>query len=843
MNLFKKLFRSYSDTELNKVEKIADKVISKESKYAELSDEQLRNEMLKIKELINSGIPVEDLIIDSFSLFREVVFRVTNLKAYKVQIMGATVLTQGRIAEMKTGEGKSLTILFPAFLRSLEGNGCHVVSVNDYLVERDAKFAAPVFEFLGLSVGYVLHDSTRDERREAYNCDVTYVTNSELGFDYLRDNLISRKEDLVLRSLHFCIIDEVDSILIDEAKTPLIISNTRTEDTGIFIKANSFVRTLTVSSGDGIYSKKDFILNRIKEDDGDYIINRKDKQVYLTENGIKKAEEYFHIDNLADVSNLNIYHCIMNALNVNYLMVRDKDYIVDNNLILVVDEYTGRALPGRRFSHGIHQAIEAKEGLHIKDDSSTLATITFQSFFNKYDIKSGCTGTAKTEEKEFQDIYSLDTVVIPTNKPVIRIDHNDAVYRTKEEKIDAIISDILDCHLKGQPVLVGTTSVESSELFHEKLNALGVEHTVLNAKLHKKEAEIISKAGQVGSVTIATNMAGRGTDIQVPDDALELGGLKVIGSERHESRRIDNQLIGRTGRQGNKGESKFYLSLEDDLMKMFCPKNMMDTFTKLGIKDGQELKHPSLTTAIEKAQMRVESDYFQLRKDLLEFDKTNDEQRNLIYDERHKFLVDDNNYPIIRDAIETVVSQEFNSEFIERELPDISVPEINNVLNTKLKVGILGITEDEKNSYVTKEAFLDKLISVLLSIYDQKRNDYINSGVSISTIEKQIFLTNLDKGWSYHLDDLDFVRQGIYLQQLGGKDPYLEYKFASYDLFNSMIYAAKYDTVVELFNLHIDVEQKDYDGSGYSVSSVHIGDNDLCPCGSGKIFSECCGGR
>lgn len=842
MGILDYLFNSYDRQEMKKLNKLADNILERTEYYEELSDEELRDAADELKEsVIEKG--VDDCLVDSFAIFSSAVHRETGMVAYKVQLLGAAVMTQGRIAEMKTGEGKSLTILFAAYLRALEGKGCHVVSVNDYLVERDAKFAQPIFERLGLTVGYVINASTRSERREAYNCDVTYVTNSELGFDYLRDNLVTQKEDLVLRDLHYCIIDEIDSILIDEAKTPLIISGKSKEDKSLFYKADEFVKSIEKASGDGIYSKKDYILKRIQTDDGDYIVNRKDKQVYLTEPGVEKAEKFFNISNLADTANLDIYHCIMNALNVNYLMSVDKDYIVSDGQILVVDEYTGRSLPGRRFSHGVHQAIEAKEGLEIKDNSSTLASITFQSFFNKYTTKSGCTGTAKTEEEEFKDIYSLDVVVIPTNKPIARIDHDDRVYGTKEEKYTAIVNDIVESYKKEQPVLVGTTSVDMSEYFSERLKELDIPHTVLNAKRHKYEAGIIAKAGELSAVTIATNMAGRGTDIKVSDEALTVGGLKVIGTERHESRRIDNQLLGRTGRQGNVGESIFYLSLEDDLLKMFCPDKLMDIFKKLGIENGQEIKHKKLSKAIEKAQQRIESDYLQLRKDLLEFDKTNDEQRNVVYDERKAFLLRDDGYSLTKSMFSEVIAKEFENEFCNRELVDISMAEINHVVSKQLHMGFLGVSEDEKDSFETLSAFVEKFTSVMLDMYNSKRDTYKSMGILIDSLEKVIFLKNLDKGWSEHLDDLDFVRQGIYLQSLGNKDPYLEYKFASYELFDSMIYNVKLDTIIALSSMQVDAEEKDRDAGSYKVEQVSIKATDPCICGSGKPFGECCGGK
>ena len=668
MGLFDKVFGSHSDKELKRISKTVDKIEALDASMQQLSDEELRHKTVEFKERLANGETLDDLLPEAYATVREASSRAIGLKHYRVQLIGGIILHQGRIAEMRTGEGKTLVSTLPAYLNALEGKGVHIVTVNDYLATRDAEWMGKVHNFLGLTVGVVTNDMENDERREAYNCDITYITNNELGFDYLRDNMVIEKEDLVQRDLHYAIVDEVDSVLIDEARTPLIISGESGKSTELYRACDILARQMERGSSDGELSKMDILMNEDIEEDGDFLVNEKDKQIMLTAEGVKKVEKFFHIENLADPENLAIQHNIILALRAHNLMFKDKDYVVKDDEVLIVDEFTGRIMPGRRYSDGLHQAIEAKENVKVKRESKTLATITFQNFFNKYDKKAGMTGTALTEEQEFREIYGMDVVVIPTNKPVQRIDHDDAIYKTKREKMNAVVEDIIKSHEKGQPVLVGTITIEMSEELSAMLKKRGIKHNVLNAKFHEKEAEIISHAGEIGAVTIATNMAGRGTDIVLEDGVAELGGLKIIGTERHESRRIDNQLRGRAGRQGDPGESKFYLSLEDDLMRLFGSERMISIYNALGIPEGEEIQHKTISKTIEKAQKKIENNNFGIRKNLLDYDRVNNEQREVMYKERRRVLDgDDMKESVLNMMKETVANHVY--QVISDELP------------------------------------------------------------------------------------------------------------------------------------------------------------------------------
>ena len=668
MGLFDKVFGSHSDKELKRISKTVDKIEALDESMQKLSDEELRHKTVEFKERLANGETLDDLLPEAYATVREASSRAIGLKHYRVQLIGGIILHQGRIAEMRTGEGKTLVSTLPAYLNALEEKGVHIVTVNDYLATRDAEWMGKVHNFLGLTVGVVTNDMENDERREAYNCDITYITNNELGFDYLRDNMVIEKEDLVQRDLHYAIVDEVDSVLIDEARTPLIISGESGKSTELYRACDILARQMERGSSDGELSKMDILMNEDIEEDGDFLVNEKDKQIMLTADGVKKVEKFFHIENLADPENLAIQHNIILALRAHNLMFKDKDYVVKDDEVLIVDEFTGRIMPGRRYSDGLHQAIEAKENVKVKRESKTLATITFQNFFNKYDKKAGMTGTALTEEQEFREIYGMDVVVIPTNKPVQRIDHDDAIYKTKREKMNAVVEDIIESHAKGQPVLVGTITIEMSEELSAMLKKRGIKHNVLNAKFHEKEAEIISHAGEIGAVTIATNMAGRGTDIVLEDGVAELGGLKIIGTERHESRRIDNQLRGRAGRQGDPGESKFYLSLEDDLMRLFGSERMISIYNALGIPEGEEIQHKTISKTIEKAQKKIENNNFGIRKNLLDYDRVNNEQREVMYKERRRVLDgDDMKESVLGMMKETVANHVY--QVISDELP------------------------------------------------------------------------------------------------------------------------------------------------------------------------------
>ena len=853
MSAITKLFGTHSERELKRINPIVDKVESYQSAMQALSDEELKGKTKEFKERLEKGETLDDILPEAYATVREASRRVLGMEHYRVQIIGGIILHQGRIAEMRTGEGKTLVSTLPAYLNALEGKGVCVVTVNDYLAKRDAEWMGQIHEFLGLTVGVVLNSMDNDERREAYNCDITYITNNELGFDYLRDNMVIYKEQLVQRGLHYAIVDEVDSVLIDEARTPLIISGQSGKSTKLYEACDILAKQLERGEDIPEYSKMDAIMGVEQEETGDFIVNEKDKVVNLTQQGVEKVEKFFHIENLADPENLEIQHNIILALRAHNLMFKDQDYVVKDDEILIVDEFTGRIMPGRRYSDGLHQAIEAKEHVKVKRESKTLATITFQNFFNKFEKKAGMTGTALTEEKEFRDIYGMDVVEIPTNRPVARIDHQDAVYKTKEEKFRAVVRAVREAHEKGQPVLVGTITIETSELISAMLKREGIKHTVLNAKFHEQEAEIVAQAGLHGAVTIATNMAGRGTDIKLDDDAKAAGGLKIIGTERHESRRIDNQLRGRAGRQGDPGESQFYISLEDDLMRLFGSEKLMSVFTALGVPEDEQIQHKMLTSAIEKAQQKIEANNYGVRKNLLEYDQVNNDQREIIYSERLKVLNGDN----MRDAIFKMIQEQVErivdtcmSEEVSRDEWDLN--ELNELLIPIIPVKKVKEKdiEDIKNCKEMKQYLKEQ--AVLL--YEAKETDFPEIE-QFREIERVILLKVIDRKWMDHIDDMDQLRQGIGLQAYGQRDPVVEYKMAGFDMFDDMIAAIQEDTVRLLF--HVQVEQKvereqvakatgtNKDDSAKQGpkkrAEAKVYPNDPCPCGSGKKYKQCCG--
>ena len=852
MKLTEKIFGTYSQRELKRILPIVDKIEALRPQMLELTDEEMKAKTTEFKNRLASGESLDDLLPEAYALVREAARRVLNTEHYRVQLIGGVILHQGRIAEMKTGEGKTQTCLLPAYLNALEGKGVHVVTVNDYLAKRDAEWMGQVHEFLGLSVGVVLNSMTPEERQKAYNCDITYVTNNELGFDYLRDNMVIYKEQLVLRGLHFAIIDEVDSVLIDEARTPLIISGQSGKSTALYEMCDMLARQM--KRGDDIQqlSKMDALMGIVQEETGDFIVNEKDKVINLTAAGVEKVEKFFHIDNFADPENLEIQHNIILALRAHNLMFRDQDYVVKDDQVLIVDEFTGRIMPGRRYSDGLHQAIEAKERVKVKRESKTLASITFQNFFNLFDKKCGMTGTALTEENEFRDIYSMDVVEIPTNKPIARVDLQDAVYKTRGEKLKAIVNAVEEAHAKGQPVLVGTITIEASEELSRLLNKKGIPHKVLNAKFHELEAEIVADAGIHGAVTIATNMAGRGTDIKLDEEARAAGGLKIIGTERHESRRIDNQLRGRSGRQGDPGESKFYISLEDDLMRLFGSERLISMFNALGIPEGQEIEHKALTNAIESAQKKIESNNFGIRKNLLEYDRVMSEQREIIYDERSRVL----NGESMRDVIFKMITD------ITENAVDISIGDEGdaeewdyNELNTLLlpTVPLEPVTR-ERVSKPKKNGLKQQLKEEAVKLYESKEAEFPDPE-AIREIERVILLKVIDRKWMDHIDDMEQLRQGIGLQAYGQKDPLVEYKMNGYEMFDEMTQNIKEETVRLLF--HIKMEQKVEREQVAQVTGTNkdesvaktptkraankIYPNDPCPCGSGKKYKQCCG--
>ena len=855
MKIAEKLFGTHSDRELKIVNPIVDKIEAMRDSMMALSDEELRDKTKEYKKRLEEGETLDDLLPEAFATVREAARRVLGMEHYRVQLMGGVVLHQGRIAEMKTGEGKTLVSTLPAYLNALEGKGVHIVTVNDYLAKRDAEWMGKVHEFLGLTVGVVLNSMDNDERREAYNCDITYITNNELGFDYLRDNMVIYKEQLVQRGLHYAIIDEVDSVLIDEARTPLIISGQSGKSTSLYEACDILARQLVRGEESQEFSKMDAIMGIEVEESGDFIVNEKDKVVNLTQDGVKKVEQFFKIDNLADPDNLEIQHNIILALRAHNLMFRDQDYVVQDDQVLIVDEFTGRIMPGRRYSDGLHQAIEAKEHVKVKRESKTLATITFQNFFNKYDKKAGMTGTALTEEKEFRDIYGMDVIVIPTNKPVIREDLQDAVYKTKKEKYHAVVEEVIKAHEKGQPVLVGTITIDISEEISRLLKKAGIQHKVLNAKFHEMEAEIVADAGLHGAVTIATNMAGRGTDIKLDDEARAAGGLKIIGTERHESRRIDNQLRGRSGRQGDPGESQFFISLEDDLMRLFGSEKLMEVFNTLGVPENEQIQHKMLTNAIEKAQMKIEGNNFGIRKNLLEYDQVMNDQREIIYEERRRVLngesMRDVIYKMITDRVENTIDICISSD-IPKE--DWNLTELNELLLPiiPLKPITAALTDEVKDVKELKH----KLKEQAVKLYEAKEAEFPEPE-ALRELERVILLKVIDRKWMDHIDDMDQLRQGIGLQAYGQKDPLVEYKMSGFEMFDDMIANIQEDTVRLLF--HVRIEQKVEREQVAKVTGTNKDDsvaatpkrretakvypNDPCPCGSGKKYKQCCGRR
>ena len=853
MSALTKIFGTHSDRELKRITPLVDKVESYRDGMKALSDEELRGKTKEYKERLEKGETLDDLLPEAYATVREAASRVLGMEHYRVQIIGGIILHQGRIAEMKTGEGKTLVSTLPAYLNALEGKGVYIVTVNDYLAKRDSEWMGKVHEFLGLTVGVVLNDMSNDERRDAYNCDITYITNNELGFDYLRDNMVIYKEQLVQRGLHYAIIDEVDSVLIDEARTPLIISGQSGKSTKLYEACDILAQQLTRGEDVPEYSKMDAIMGIEQEETGDFIVNEKDKLVNLTQQGVEKVEKFFHIDNLADPENLEIQHNVILALRAHYLMFRDQDYVVKEDQVMIVDEFTGRIMPGRRYSDGLHQAIEAKEHVKVKRESKTLATITFQNFFNKFEKKAGMTGTALTEEKEFRDIYGMDVIEIPTNRPIARIDHQDAVYKTKKEKFKAVVEEVKEAHEKGQPVLVGTITIETSELISGMLKREGIPHTVLNAKFHEQEAEIVAQAGQHGAVTIATNMAGRGTDIKLDEDAREAGGLKIIGTERHESRRIDNQLRGRAGRQGDPGESQFFISLEDDLMRLFGSERLMSVFNALGVPEGEQIQHKMLTSAIEKAQEKIEYNNYGIRKNLLEYDQVNNDQREIIYKERMSVLNGDS----MRDAIFKMIQEQVEKSVdtcISNEIPreEWNLNELNEILLPVIPLE--PVTEENIEDIKDVKELKQHLKEQAVLLYEAKETEFPEIE-QFRELERVVLLKVIDRKWMDHIDDMDQLRQGIGLQAYGQKDPLVEYKMSAYEMFDAMSAAIQEDTLKLLY--HVSMEQKVEREEVAKVTGTNKDDsvqnapqkreekkiypNDPCPCGSGKKYKQCCG--
>lgn len=853
MSIIDKIIGTHSERELRRINPQVDAVMALQEEMRQKTDAELRERTDHFKRQLAEGSSLDDILVDAYATVREAARRVLHMEHFRVQVIGGIILHQGRIAEMKTGEGKTLVSTLPAYLNALEGKGVHIVTVNDYLASRDADWMGKVHEFLGLSVGCILNSMNSDERRAAYACDITYVTNNELGFDYLRDNMAIYKNQLVQRGLHYAIIDEIDSILIDEARTPLIISGQSDKSTKLYEACDLLAKRMERGEGNGEFSKMDALMGVEQEESGDFIVNEKDKLINLTAQGVEKVESYFHLKNLADPENLEIQHNIILALRANNLMHRDHDYIVREDEVLIVDEFTGRVMPGRRYSDGLHQAIEAKEHVKVKRESKTLATITFQNFFNKFEKKCGMTGTALTEEQEFRDIYGMDVIEIPTNVPVIRLDEQDAVYKTRKEKFKAVVQAVKEAHEKGQPVLVGTITIETSELLSSLLKKEGIEHNVLNAKFHELEAEIIEQAGQHGAVTIATNMAGRGTDIKLDDEARAAGGLRIIGTERHESRRIDNQLRGRSGRQGDPGVSKFYISLEDDLMRLFGSERLIGMFNALGIPEGQEIEHRMLTRSIEQAQKKIEENNFGIRKNLLEYDRVNNEQREIIYAERRRVLdgesMRDSVYKMITDFIEEKVDTVAGES---SDADDWDLSELNELILPTIP--LRPITRG-RMSERTREGLKQQLKAEAVKLYEDKEAEF-PTPETIREIERVILLKVIDRKWMDHIDDMDQLRQGIGLQAYGQRDPLVEYRAAGYDMFDEMTKSIKEDTIRLLFHVHLEerVEREQVaqvtgtnrDESAKKKPTVKkeagkIRPNDPCPCGSGKKYKACHG--
>ena len=851
MKLSEKIFGTHSSRELKRIMPLVDKIEELRPTMQAMTDEELKDQTRKFKERLAEGETLDDLLPEAFATVREASKRVLNMEHYRVQLIGGIILHQGRIAEMRTGEGKTLVSTCPAYLNALEGKGVHIVTVNDYLAKRDAEWMGKVHEFLGLKVGVILNSMKNDERREQYACDITYVTNNEDGFDYLRDNMVIYKEQLVQRELHYAIIDEVDSVLIDEARTPLIISGQSGKSTKLYEVCDILARQLQRGEASGEMTKMTAIMGEEITETGDFIVNEKDKVVNLTEEGVKKVEKFFHIENLADPENLEIQHNIILALRAHNLMFRDQDYVVKDDQVLIVDEFTGRIMPGRRYSDGLHQAIEAKEHVKVRRESKTLATITFQNFFNKYAKKAGMTGTALTEEQEFREIYGMDVIEIPTNRPVQRVDLDDAVYMTKKEKFRAVVEEIKKAHAKNQPVLVGTITIETSELLSNMLRREGIAHQVLNAKFHELEAEIVAQAGVAGAVTIATNMAGRGTDIKLDEEARAAGGLKIIGTERHESRRIDNQLRGRSGRQGDPGESRFYISLEDDLMRLFGSEKLMSVFSSLGVAENEQIEHKMLSSAIEKAQRKIESNNYGIRKNLLEYDQVNNEQREIIYKERRRVLDGDNMRDaickMITDTVENTVDMCISDEVDSDEWDLI---ELNTILQPIIPVKTI-TKEDVKG--IRKNQLKQNLKEEAIKLYEVKEAEFAEPE-QIRELERVVLLKVIDRKWMDHIDDMEQLRQGIGLQAYGQRDPKVEYKMSAFEMFDEMIAGIQQDTVRLLY--HVRIEQKvereqvaevtgtnkDEEAKGpVRRAQQKVDPNDPCPCGSGKKYKQCCG--
>ena len=854
MGFINKIFGTHSQHELKRIKPIVDKILGMREQWVALSDEELQHKTVEFKERLAKGETLDDILPEAFATVREASRRVLGEEHYPVQLTGGIVLHQGRIAEMRTGEGKTNVAALPSYLNALAGEGVHVVTVNDYLAQRDAENEGKVHRFLGLTVGCVLNSMNNDERRAAYNCDITYVTNNELGFDYLRDNMVVYKEQLVMRGLHFAIIDEVDSILIDEARTPLIISGQSGKSTKLYEVCDILAKRLEKGEASAEFSKMNALMGEEITETGDFVVSEKDKTINLTERGVQKVEQFFHIDNLADAENLEIQHNMIMALKANYMMFRDQDYVVKDDEILIVDEFTGRIMPGRRYSDGLHQAIEAKEHVKVKRESKTLATITFQNFFNKFDKKCGMTGTALTEEREFRNIYGMDVVEIPTNKPIARIDHQDAVYKTKKEKYKAVCDEVEETYKKGQPVLVGTVNIDTSELLSGMLKRRGIPHNVLNAKYHELEAQIVAGAGVHGSVTIATNMAGRGTDIKLDEESRKLGGLKIIGTERHESRRIDNQLRGRSGRQGDPGESRFYISLEDDLMRLFGSEKIMSMFNALGVQDGEQIEHKMLTSAIEKAQKKIEGNNYGIRENVLKYDEVMNEQREIIYKERRQVLDGESMKDVILKMIRDIVSQ-----VVDRTISDEQAPEDWDFaqLNIELR-SIIPLTEympsADETKNMKKAELKETLTEMALQAYADKESEFPDTE-SMREAERVVLLKTIDRKWMDHIDDMDQLRQGIGLQAYAQRDPLNEYKMAGYDMFNEMMASIREDTVKMMFRVKVEKPEEreqvakvtgtNKDDSGVKApvrrNAPKIQPNDPCPCGSGKKYKQCCG--
>ena len=849
MNLIQKIFGTHSEREVKMIMPLVEKIEGLRSTMQALSDEELRDKTREYKDRLAEGATLDDILPEAFATVREAARRVLNMEHYRVQLIGGIILHQGRIAEMKTGEGKTLVSTLPAYLNALAGNGVHIVTVNDYLAHRDAEWMGKVHEFLGLTVGCVLNEMDNDERRAQYACDITYVTNNELGFDYLRDNMVIYKEQLVQRELHYAIIDEIDSILIDEARTPLIISGQSGKSTKLYEVCDILARQLERGEASGEVTKMSAIMGEEITETGDFVVNEKDKVVNLTAQGIKKVEKFFQIENLADPENLEIQHNVNLALRAHNLMHRDQDYVVKEDQVLIVDEFTGRIMPGRRYSDGLHQAIEAKEHVKVKRESKTLATITFQNFFNKYAKKSGMTGTALTEEKEFRDIYGMDVIEIPTNKPVVRQDLDDAVYMTKKEKFQAVVESIVEAHEKGQPVLVGTITIETSELLSGMLKREGIPHKVLNAKFHELEAEIVAEAGRHGAVTIATNMAGRGTDIKLDDESREAGGLKIIGTERHESRRIDNQLRGRSGRQGDPGESRFYISLEDDLMRLFGSERLMGIFKSLGVAENEQIEHKMLSKAIENAQKKIESNNYGIRKNLLEYDQVNNEQREIIYNERRRVLdgenMRDSILKMIADTVDNTVDMCISDD---QGTEEWDIHELESLLTPIIPMKATVQENMKKNEL--KQSLKEQAVK----LYESKEAEFPEAE-QIRELERVLLLKVIDRKWMDHIDDMDQLRQGIGLQAYGQRDPLVEFKMSGYEMFDAMSAAIQEDTLRLLY--HVRIEQKVEREEVAKVTGTNkdeslqkapkkrveqkVYPNDPCPCGSGKKYKQCCG--